>query len=699
MTRLTDLSIRAILGLLIGAMGLLLFGLSATALVDAYQRNSDAHRVAASTVTGQSLFRSMLNSRNERGGTIGSLAAEGPVDSVVEGTVTQFRSVSEAGYADGMAALAGLDVPDMAPTIDALKAAHAAIVAARSRVDVAIHQPRAARDPNLVRDWPGVSQSFLDAIIATTDRLESALELVDPVVDHFLVVKRAAWATRLNLGLAVLRAQTAVAAGQPFSPADAQAYQQDFARGAAAWSVVMAAAARPDAPRPLVERAALANENFVGRLADGQSAVVATLAAGKPAAIPYRGLQNVNNIGTGRVVDTLDAAMNEMAARANAQARTATRTLIVDALLLGVAIVLSVAGFVLVRRRVSGPILALTGTIGRLAEQDFAVEIPASGRADEIGRMTQALLVLRENGRRHAAAGEARLAEQAEIARRGTRMDGLCRDFDGEVGATLASVDQATARLRQTSDTMNGAAERSSREAGALASAAQEASAGVSTVAATAEELASSIAEISRQMTQSAKISKDAMGKAERTDAVIVGLSAASQKIGEIVTLIRNIASQTNLLALNATIEAARAGETGKGFAVVASEVKSLATQTAQATEDITQQINQIQGMTQAAVEGVRVILTVIREMDGITTGIAAAVEQQGAATAEIARNVHEVASAASQISASVVGVAQAVDQSSTVAGDARAAAEAMGGQAGHLKNTVANFLDGIRAA
>jgi methyl-accepting chemotaxis protein len=313
--------------------------------------------------------------------------------------------------------------------------------------------------------------------------------------------------------------------------------------------------------------------------------------------------------------------------------------------------------------------------------------------------MQEALLVLRENGRQHELAVEARIEEQAAAARRAQAVDTLCRGFDGQVGASLASVGQATARLMDASNAMIEAAARSASETGTVASAAQEASAGVNTEAAAAEELSASIAEISRQMAQSTAISNDAMEKAGKTDATIAGLATASQKIGEIVTLISNIASQTNLLALNATIEAARAGEAGKGFAVVASEVKSLANQTAQATQDITQQIGQIQDMTQAAVDGVRAISAVIREMGGITTGIAAAVEQQGAATSEIARNVQEVATAANQISASITDVSAAVDQSSEVAREVRAAAEVMNAEGNVLKDDVAGFLGGIRTA
>jgi methyl-accepting chemotaxis protein len=388
-----------------------------------------------------------------------------------------------------------------------------------------------------------------------------------------------------------------------------------------------------------------------------------------------------------------------MVLRADAESGNALTTLILDTLLLLAALGLSVAGFVIVRRRVSAPILTLTGTIDRLAQQDFAVDIPPKTRDDEIGRMQEALIVLRENGRQHELAVEARLEEQVAAARRATTVDDLCRGFDGQVGASLASVSQATARLMDASTAMIEAAGRSASETGTVAAAAQEASAGVNTVAAAAEELSASISEISRQMSQSTAISNDAMEKAEKTDTTIAGLATASQKIGEIVTLISNIASQTNLLALNATIEAARAGEAGKGFAVVASEVKSLANQTAQATQDITQQITQIQDMTQAAVEGVRAISSVIREMGGITTGIAAAVEQQGAATSEIARNVQEVAMAANQISASITDVSSAVDQSSEVAREVRAAAEVMSAEGEVLKSDVAGFLGGIRTA
>jgi len=699
MSRLGNLSLRMLLGLLIGTMGVLLLIVSASALVDAVGRSANAHRNETASVTSKHLFKALLSMRIERGAEIGGLVSEAAVTGVAEADIARYRGQSEQGYADGIKALGELALPELATPTARLVAAHDAVVAMRPKVDAAIHQAKAARDAGVVQDWPKLSQAYLDAILGVSDPLEASLKLVDPVVDHFLGVKRAAWATRLNLGLASLKTQGAVAAGQGLTAAEALGWYQDMARAEASWVFVTDAAARKDAPRSLVDAVAKANGNFTGPVADQVKALVVALAANQPSPIPIDDLRKLNTDYTGYAVDVLNAGLDQMVARADDEAGRATRNLMLDGLLLLIAIALSVAGFLIVRGRVSAPILQLTATIGRLAQQDFAVEIPPKTRDDEIGRMQEALIVLRENGRQHERAVAARIEEQAASAKRAETVDDLCRGFDGQVGASLASVGQATARLMAASNAMIEAAGRSASETGTVAAAAHEASVGVNTVAAAAEELSASISEISRQMSQSTAISNDAMEKAAKTDATIAGLATASQKIGEIVTLISNIASQTNLLALNATIEAARAGEAGKGFAVVASEVKNLANQTATATQDITQQITQIQDMTQAAVEGVRAISSVIREMGGITTGIAAAVEQQGAATSEIARNVQEVAMAANQISASITDVSSAVDQSSEVAREVRAAAEVMSAEGEVLKGDVAGFLGGIRTA
>jgi len=189
------------------------------------------------------------------------------------------------------------------------------------------------------------------------------------------------------------------------------------------------------------------------------------------------------------------------------------------------------------------------------------------------------------------------------------------------------------------------------------------------------------------------------VGDAEKANQMVQGLVKASQKIGDVVALITDIANQTNLLALNATIEAARAGEAGKGFAVVAAEVKNLATQTAKATEEIGTQINGVQGATRSAVEAIESIAKTIGEINGITSTIAAAVEEQSAATKEIARNVEQAATGTQEVSSNIGGVGQAANDTGTSATQVLAVARDLSKQSDTLKSVVIKFLAEVKAA
>src|SRR5205085_9744880 len=244
-----------------------------------------------------------------------------------------------------------------------------------------------------------------------------------------------------------------------------------------------------------------------------------------------------------------------------------------------------------------------------------------------------------------------------ERVARAARVNELTRSFDASISNVLRSVASASTELQATASSMTATAEETSNQATAVAAATEEASTNVQTVAAASEELASSVTEISRQVAQSASITQKAVSETERTNTTIQGLFNDATSIGDVVKLISEIASQTNLLALNATIEAARAGESGRGFAVVASEVKSLAEQTAKATDEIRSQIVTMKNVATSAVGAIRHIGQTIGEINEVTTAIAAAVEQQGAATREIARNIQHAASGTSEVSSNIVGV------------------------------------------
>jgi len=351
-----------------------------------------------------------------------------------------------------------------------------------------------------------------------------------------------------------------------------------------------------------------------------------------------------------------------------------------------------------VGRRVVNRLVILGGSMRSIAAGELDTAVPSGGN-DEIARMADALVVFRDAA---VAARDASAQRQAErernAAQRRDDMLALANAFEASVKSVVDEVASGASGMRSTASAMSETAAGTQTRTATVANAAEMASANVQTVAAAAEELSSSIVEIGRQVSQSAKIANQAVDDAQRSNVSMEGLAAAAQKIGDVVKLINDIAGQTNLLALNATIEAARAGEAGKGFAVVASEVKSLANQTAKATEDIAAQIASIQSATKDAVGAIAGVGRTIREVSEIATTIAAAVEEQGAATQEIARNIQEAATGTREVQTNVAEVATAVAETGTRAGHVLTAAESLSKQSVVLETEVGKFLEKVKA-
>ncbi|WP_229836431.1 methyl-accepting chemotaxis protein [Thalassobaculum fulvum] len=365
----------------------------------------------------------------------------------------------------------------------------------------------------------------------------------------------------------------------------------------------------------------------------------------------------------------------------------------IAALLIGVVLAYVVG------RGISRPIVAMTDAMRRLAGGDKTTEIPARGRKDEVGEMAEAVQVFKDNLIRNEQLAAEQEQQRRAREERARRIEDLTRNFDAAVAEVLMQFGSATDQMQTTATSMSATAEETSRQATAVAAAAEQASANVQAVASAAEELSGSIEEISRQVTQSARIANDATASAEATNIQVQSLAEAARRVGEVVNLIQDIAAQTNLLALNATIEAARAGEMGKGFAVVAGEVKSLASQTARATEEISQHIGGIQTATGEAVSAIQGIGTTINEVNEIAGSIASAVEEQGAATREISRNVQEAARGTHDVSQNIVSVTQAATDTGAAAGQVNSSAGLLASQSAALRRTVEEFLAGVRAA
>ena len=692
-------SIRSVLGAIIGVLGLFLVGQLSTGLFGAIARNSAAQKVERFASTDQQLFATLLGFRLERGTFLSALVADAPANANADDRIATNRAVSEAAYKNVLERLAGVSDSRLAAGTSKLVAIHDALVPLRTKAEGAIHQPKTVRDAKVGDEFRKGAQDYLDAILALTAEIENALKLTDPVVDHLLGIKQSAWSARANGGSVAIRLEAAAAAGKPWSAADMVGAAEDTGRAKQAWSQVLDVAARPDAPASLTDVIARSKQGEAAAMTERQQGFIKALSNNQTIDIKVEDLSKLNTAILNYSVEAGQVALAEMVARAGQQMTSATWSLALNGGMMLVALAITLFGFILVNRRVSAPIRKLTQAMRSLAERDYAIELAGIERGDEIGEMSRAVSVFRENMITGDRLAEEQSAEQGRKERRQHAVDGLIEQFEKTVTESLHTLASASGELNATAQSMSSTAEQGSSKAASVASLSGDASSNVQTVAAATEELSASITEISRQVAESSSIAGAAASEADRTNTEVQALADAAQRIGDVVALITGIAEQTNLLALNATIEAARAGEAGRGFAVVASEVKNLATQTAKATEEITGQVAAIQGATKSSVTAIQSIGATIQRVNEIAAAIAAAVEEQGAATREIARNVQQASQGTNEVSRHISGVSQAAGQTGAAAGEVLDSAKMLARLSDDLKRDVDRFVGDLRAA
>lgn len=365
------------------------------------------------------------------------------------------------------------------------------------------------------------------------------------------------------------------------------------------------------------------------------------------------------------------------------------------------AAVLLAAGMgVMTNFTVVRPITRLSDSMNTLAEGDNSVDVPGTGRGDEIGAMAKTVEVFKENGleKERLQKEQQRLEAKAEEEKRRATEE-LAKTFEQSVMGVLSQVGTATKEMREAVSSMLASASETSTSTDSAAQASAQASNNVQAVAAAAEQLSATVSEVTRQIATCVQVATEAQTSAQETDNAIQELAGSAERIGEAVRLISEVAEQTNLLALNATIEAARAGEAGKGFAVVANEVKALASQTGKATDEIANLVREIQGSTDDAVGRIKRIAETAAKVNEVISTVAAAMEEQGAATSEIARNAEGAADGTSQVVGNIDSVREQANSTGALARQLMDEVEGLDTGAGRLSEAVDGFLGKLRAA
>ncbi|WP_237152140.1 methyl-accepting chemotaxis protein [Oryzibacter oryziterrae] len=345
------------------------------------------------------------------------------------------------------------------------------------------------------------------------------------------------------------------------------------------------------------------------------------------------------------------------------------------------------------------PMQRITAAMGTIAGGKLDASVPYADRTNELGMMAKTLLQFRDD--LFQAANDRTAAKQQELAQHERAIAerlALADKFQREMGALAANFGSSSTQVADAARNLSATAEETSRQAQAVGSAAEEAATNVQTVASAAEQLTASVGEINGQVVKSASVADHAFNEATASAGRVKDLASAAQQIGDVVDLIKNIADQTNLLALNATIEAARAGEAGRGFAVVASEVKQLATQTAKATDEIAQKVTEIQQATGVAMASIEQIVTTMTTVREISSHIASAVEEQGAATSEIAENCRRAAEGTTQVTGNISGVGHAAEMTGSASTQLMGLSSELQRQAADMGGAVANFVETLRA-
>jgi methyl-accepting chemotaxis protein len=693
------LSIKATLFACTGAISVLMFGGFAWNAYSSWNRYAHAQASRSFDQAANRYAAGLYEVLLERANTSNGLQAEAAASPAVIEKIAAGRKAFDEAFTPSLAVLRTHSFPDKAILLTALDDALAKADRARSLADAALTIPKAQRPPELLRSFIPTLSSAVNAALPVWFSAQRSAAAHDATLANLANIKEIAWLMRDNGGRERSLMSSAIAAGQPVS-AEAEVEIATFrARVDILWQQLENATRDPNIHLAIKRALDGAKGEYFAAFRKTAEDLRARGAGGARYGLTAPDYAATTTPQLGSLLAVMYAAGEASEAHTLATIHQASLGLLGSSVAALLGFVLAALTLRLVATRVTSPLTAMTDAMTRLTVDDLTTDIPAADHQDEIGAMARAVEVFKQNRIEALRMGEVQEREARMKTERAERVEGLTRQFEDRAGEMVGQVSTSATELAATAKSMTDIADRTTQQSTNVSAAAQEASANVQMVATAAEELTASIAEITRQVAGANQVAYRAKEDAGRTDDVVRELASCADKIGEVVGLIGNIAGQTNLLALNATIEAARAGEAGKGFAVVASEVKSLASQTTKATDDIAKQITRIQTATREAVLSIEGIGKTIGEISEITTTIAAAVEQQGAATQEIARNVQQTASGTEAVTINIAGIASGAGETGAAASQVLAASSELSERSEQLRGEVNRFIAQVKAA
>jgi methyl-accepting chemotaxis protein len=669
---------KSVSSLLLTLMALLAAGaLASTAIqmVGAFGRYSDSLETARLAAADKAIFHGVLALRNNRGDAQSAILGEDDPRAKLEAA----EKAEQGGYDAIGAALATVDFARRDELAGTLKQGWSAAAPQFQLFYDEAKRPRAERKIERTNSWYDAVTKVIDTANLASTAVSNRAWMDDPFIARMIQVRRFAWQVRDRYGIHCSSLRSNVNGSKPLD--DAQK------RSVAQWDGTELVTAATDAKAKTdgaLKQIGDLTKNFDG--------------SGKPA-MPAAEWNTLCQSPFASIVAVANKALDQSIVRAETVQARALTNLVVQSLAFLLALAVTLAGVYVIRNRLMRPVRAILDAIAKISARDYATPVPQSRYPDEFGTMAAALESLRESAATAERLGKERESQQAlQLARSGT-VDAACRSFDDTVQAVIHSVAASTKELDATATDVRSLVSESSSQTAAVSSSAEQATNNLETIAAATEELSASVGEISAQVQASAREAREAVSQAAQTNATVEILDQTAGRIGEVVKMINAIAGQTNLLALNATIEAARAGEAGRGFAVVAGEVKSLASQTATATEEISRQVAEIQGATGQAVTAIRAIGGAISGIDEKMTAIAAAVEQQRAATTEISRNFQQAAQGTREVTDTIGSVARLNQETGNAGSVLSVSVSKMSADADRLRVAVEGFLGAVRTA